>query len=256
MKNGVFIIAEIGINHNGDLNIAKQMIDMAKECGCDAVKFQKRTIGVVYTKAYLDQPRESPWGTTQRDQKVGLEFGKKEYNAIDKYCKKLKIDWFASAWDMNSLLFLSEYKLKYNKVASAMADKLDFLKLVAKQGKHTFISTGTVLSGSIDQAVAIFKKADCPFTLLHCIPKYPCPDELTNLGMIPRLKEKYGCQVGFSNHNPSILAPALAVAMGAEAIEVHITLDRTLYGSDQAASFEKGGLEKVVRDCHRVRGMM
>lgn len=252
VKN-IFIIAELGINHNGDITIAKQLIDMAKECGCDAVKLQKRTINKVYPKELLDSPRESPWGKIVRDQKLALEFGKEEYGLIDAYCRKIGVPWFASAWDMDSQKFLQQYELKYNKIGSPMITNLELLKMVAKEGKHTFISTGMALSTHIDGAVAVFRKANCPFTLMHCVNKYPCPDDSCNLKAITELKAKYNCSIGYSNHNVSILPTSLAVLLGAEALEVHITLDRAMYGSDQAASFEKRGLEYVVRDARRVK---
>ena len=252
----MIIIAEIGINHNGDLEIAKQLIKMAKECGADAVKFQKRQIGTVYAKEFLDSPRESPWGNTQGAQKLHLEFGLDEYAGIDDYCRELGIDWFASAWDKSSQMFLRQFKLKYNKIASPMITDLNHLRYVAEEKKHTFISTGTAIKTNIDNAVSIFKGEDCPFTLMHCVNKYPCPDEDCELLRIKWLKETYDCPVGYSNHNPGILTPALAVLLGAEAIEVHITLDRTMYGSDQASSFEADGFRRICRDCRNVEKML
>ena len=247
-----FVIAEVGINHNGSIDIAKKLIDMAAECGCDAVKFQKRTIDVVYTKEYLDSPRESPWGTTQREQKEGLEFGKKEYDEVDNYCKKVGIDWFASAWDEQSQLFLKQYNLKYNKIASAMLTNIPFLELVAEEQKHTFISTGMITCKDIDKAVKIFRKYDCPFTLMHCVSTYPCPNEDCNILVIKTLKERYKCDVGYSGHEKDVLSSVLAVAAGAVVLERHITLDRAMYGSDHAASLEKRGLELLVRDSRLV----
>lgn len=247
-QNIPFIIAEIGVNHNGDIDIAKQLIDMAKNAGCDAVKFQKRTIDVVYSKEFLDSPRESPWGTTQRAQKEALEFGKEEYDIIDDYCRQRKIDWFASAWDIDSQLFLRQYNLKYNKVASAMLTNIPLLIVITEEKKHTFISTGMSSYDDIDKAVDIFRKHKCPFTLMHCVSTYPCHDEECNLLVIKRLKERYNCPVGYSGHDVGVLPSSLAVALGAVAIEKHITLDRAMYGSDQAASLEKRGIELVVRD--------
>ncbi len=262
--NNPFIIAEIGINSNGSLGIAKQLIKMAKDAGADAVKFQKRTIELCYTPEYLALPRESPWGKTQGDQKRALEFGREEYGQIDTYCQELGIEWFASAWDLPSQQFLNGYNLKYNKIASPMITNLPLVTMVAKAKKHTFLSTG--LGKGLDEAVAIFRKYNCPFTILHCVAskkkdilyydRYLAFDEETHLTEIPRLKEKYGVPVGFSCHNYSVLAPIQAVAIGAEAIEVHITLDRASYGTDQPCSFEKGGLERIVRDCRRVQELM
>lgn len=245
-KNKTFIIAEIGINHNGDINIAKQLIDMAKSTGCDAVKFQKRTIDVVYTSEVLDQFRESPWGTTQRAQKEGLEFGKKEYDEIDQYCKKIGIEWFASAWDIPSQKFLKQYNLKYNKIASAMLTNLPFLEEVSSEKLHTFVSTGMATYADIDSAVAIFKKNNCPVTLMHTVSTYPSKEEELNLLLIKTLQEKYDLPVGYSGHEASVSPSLVAVMLGAVAIERHITLDRAMYGSDQSASLEKEGLDRLI----------
>lgn len=250
--NNPFIIAEIGINHNGDIEIAKNLINMAKECGCDAVKFQKRTIDIVYTKDLLDSYRESPWGTTQRAQKEGLEFGKKEYDIIDKYCKEKEIIWFASAWDEKSQEFLRQYNLEYNKIASAMLTYIKLLEMIAEEGKYTFISTGMSDWTIIDRAVDIFRKHKCPFTLMHCVSTYPSEDEECNISAIKTIRERYNCEIGYSGHERGLLPSVLAVAFGATALERHITLDRAMYGSDQAASLEKRGLELLVRDARRV----
>jgi N-acetylneuraminate synthase len=241
-----FVIAEIGINHNGDLKIAHQLIDMAKKAGCDAVKFQKRDIDIVYTKEELDKPRQSPWGKTQRDQKQGLEFSKTDYDEIDKYCKEKKIIWFASAWDVKSLVFLDNYNLKYNKIASAMITHLDFLKEAANRKKHTFISTGMSGYKEIDEAVKIFKEKNCPFELMHSVSAYPSPEDQLNLNIIEKLKDKYQCAVGYSGHEPSVSPSIIAVTLGASSLERHITLDRAMYGSDQSASLEQRGLEELV----------
>ena len=241
-----FVIGEIGINHNGDLKIARQLIDMAKKAGCDAVKFQKRDIDTVYTKEELDKPRQSPWGKTQRDQKQGLEFSKTDYNQIDKYCKEKNIIWFASAWDVKSLVFLDNYNLKYNKIASAMITHLDFLKEAANRKKHTFISTGMSGYKEIDEAVKIFKEKNCPFELMHSVSAYPSPEDQLNLNIIKKLKDKYQCAVGYSGHEPSVSPSIIAVTLGASSLERHITLDRAMYGSDQSASLEQRGLEELV----------
>ena len=256
MNKEVFMIGEAGINHNGDLNIAKELIDMAVSCGCDAVKFQKRTIDKVYTKEFLDSARESPWGKTQRDQKKGLEFEKKEYDEIDMYCKVEGIEWFASAWDINSLNFLKQYNLKYNKIASAMLTNLPFVEEVAKQGKLTFISTGLSEMEDIDNAVNAFRYHKCPFVLMHCVGIYPCPDEKLNLRMVRRLKKRYNCDVGYSGHSPGINDAVVATVLGAKYIEKHITLNRTMYGSDQPSSLEKKGLEYVVENCRAIEKML
>ena len=242
----VDIIAEIGINHNGDLGTAKQLIDMAKATGCDAVKFQKRTIDQVYTPEFLDSPRESPWGRTQRSQKEGLEFGRAEYNEIDAYCRSLGIEWMASAWDVDSQLFVRSYSLPRNKVASAMIGHLALLEAIAAEGKPTFISTGMSGYDQIDRAVELFRRRECPFTLLHCVGEYPAKPSSLNLLMIPELQRRYDCPVGYSGHEAGVNAAVLASLIGAVAIERHITLDRSMYGSDQAASLEKRGLELMV----------
>ena len=243
----IFVIAEIGINHNGDLKIAKKLIDGAKKAGADAVKFQKRNVNLVYSKNDLDKPRESPFGKTTRDQKNGIEFNEEDYNEIDKYCKSIGIDWFASAWDLDSSNFLKKYNFKYNKIASAMIVDNDLLTDVAKQKKYTFISTGMSSYKEIDNAVNIFKNHKCTFELMHCVSKYPFEAQYASLNLINELKKKYSCKVGYSGHEKSGLAISYAAAaLGATSIERHITLDRTMYGSDQAASMTLRGFEELV----------
>jgi len=241
-----FIIAEIGINHNGNLENAKKLIDVAVDADCDAVKFQKRTIDIIYTKEFLDSLRESPWGTTQRDQKEGLEFGLDEYKEIDKYCKEKGIEWFASAWDLESMKFLRQFDSKYNKIASTMIVYEEFLEEVASEGKHTFISTGMSSVKDIDRAVEIFRDANCPFELMHCISIYPMVDEDANLSCIKTLREIYNCNVGYSGHEVGLAVSYAAAALGITSLERHITLDRAMYGSDQAASVEPPGLRTLV----------
>jgi N-acetylneuraminate synthase len=253
----VFIIAELGINHNGDINIAKQLIDIAKNCGCDCVKFQKRTIEKVYSKEILDSPRESPWGTTTREQKLGLEFEKEEYDIIDKYCKEKKIDWFASAWDLDSQKFLQQYDLKYNKVSSAMLTNLELLNMIKDEKKYTFISTGMSTMDQIQEAVDIFKNSDCPFELMHSNSSYPMKIEEANLNCILTLKNEFNCNVGYSGHeDSSYLICLIATTLGATTIERHITLSRSMYGSDQSASLEKTGLERMIRDVRLVKPIL
>ena len=242
----VFVIAEIGINHNGSVDVAKKLIDMAKAAGCDAVKFQKRTIEVVYSKETLDSPRESPWGTTQRAQKEGLEFGAAQYEEIDRYCRAIGIDWFASAWDVRSQVLLRQFNLRYNKIASPMIAHRALLEAVAEERKPTFVSTGMSTYDQIDDAVEIFKRYDCPFVLMHCVSEYPVPEESLNLRCMVELRRRYGCPVGYSGHEVTMVPGVIAAAMGAVAVERHITLDRAMYGSDQAASLEKRGLEMLV----------
>lgn len=253
----VFIVAEIGINHNGDINIAKKLIDMAKRTGCDAVKFQKRTIEKVYSKEILDTPRESPWGTTTREQKLGLEFNKKEYDIINDYCKQNNIEWFASAWDVDSQIFLKQYNSKYNKISSAMLTDIDFLKVVAEEKKHTFISTGMSTMDQVRKAVEVFKQYNCPFELMHSNSTYPMKLEEANLRCIETLRKEFNCNVGYSGHEDSAyIVCVIAVALGATSIERHITLSRSMYGSDQAASLEEPGLARMVRDVRHVNEIL
>ena len=252
----VFFTAEIGINHNGDLAITKKLIDVAIEAGCDAVKFQKRTIEKVYSKDVLDAPRESPWGKTTRDQKLGLEFGKDEYDTIDQYCKEKNIEWYASAWDIDSQLFLQNYNLKHNKIASAMLINHKLLEVIAKERKPTFISTGMSTMDEIRDAVKIFKKYDCPFSLQHSNSSYPMKEEEANLNCITTLQKEFKCDVGYSGHETAgYLICICAVMLGATSIERHITLDRSMYGSDQAASLEPVGLKRVVNDIRRIEAI-
>jgi len=253
----VFITAEIGINHNGDLEIAKQLIDSAKNAGCDAVKFQKRTIEKVYSKEVLDSPRNSPWGTTTREQKMGLEFEKNEYDVIDKYCNDKNIEWYASAWDLNSQDFLRKYDLKHNKVASAMLTYNELIEKIAEEKKHTFVSTGMSTREEIQNAVNIFKKHDCPFELQHSVSTYPMSIEDANLKCIQTLQKEFGCNVGYSGHESSgYLVCVIAVTLGATSIERHLTLDRAMYGSDQSASLEVHGLIRLVRDVKQIESIL
>ena len=242
----IFMIAEVGINHNGDINVAKDLIKVAKLAGCDAVKFQKRTIDKVYTKELLDSPRESPWGKTQRAQKEALEFSLEAYKEIDRYCNELGIEWFASAWDVDSQKFLRQFSCKYNKVASAMIVDLTLLKEIASEMKHTFISTGMSTLAQIDTAVKIFKNAGCPFELMHTKSTYPMDDEDANLNCIKTLRDRYKCNVGYSGHETGLAVSYAAAALGITSLERHITLDRSMYGSDQSASLEPAGLNSLV----------
>ena len=243
-----YVIAEIGINHNGDLDIAKKLIDLAADTGCDAVKFQKRTIDIVYPPEVLDSPRESPWGDTQRDQKEALEFERDEYDEIDRYCKERKIDWFASAWDVPSLEFVESYDPPHHKIGSAMLTNQEMLEAVADLGKHTFISTALSEWEDVDNAVEVFRSRNCPFTLMHCVGTYPMEDDEANVSLMLQLAERYDAPVGYSSHEKGLICSMLAASLGASAIERHITLDRAMYGSDQAASLERRGIELLVRD--------
>lgn len=244
--NKPYLIAEIGINHNGDVDIAKKLIDVSKNAGFDAVKFQKRDIEVVYSKEQLDTPRESPWGNTTRQQKEGLEFGVKEYDDLDNYCKIKNIDWFASAWDLNSLEFLDKYNLKYHKIASAMIVDKVFVEEVAKRKKHTFISTGMSTKENIDYVVDVFRKNSCSFELMHCVSTYPLKTEMADMSTILELKKIYNCNVGYSGHENGVTLSASSVLLGISSLERHVTLDRTSYGSDQAASLEPQGMISLV----------
>ena len=253
----LFLIAEIGINHNGDMNLAKQLIDAASDAGFDAVKFQKRTIDLVYTQEFLDSPRESPWGTTQRDQKEGLEFSESEYREIDAYCKAKNIQWSASAWDIDAQKFLQQFNCSFNKVASAMLGHIPLLKLIASEKKKTFISTGMSTLEELDNVVSIFREAGCPFELMHCNSTYPMKDEDANLLCIPTLQSRYKCDVGYSGHESSLIKVCTAaVALGATSLERHITLDRTMYGSDQAASIEANALRDFVNTVRAVPAIL
>ena len=252
MKKPIFIIAEIGINHNGDMGICKRLIDIASNSGCDAVNFQKRDIDLTYSKEILDSPRESPWGTTQREQKAGLEFDMVQYEEIDRYCKKKNIEWFASAWDTKSQGFLRKFNLSYNKVASAMIVHTELLQLIAEEKKHTFISTGMSTYKNIDKAVAIFEEYNCPYELMHTVSTYPMKDKDANLSMIEVLRSKYKCNVGYSGHEVGLAISYAATALGITSLERHITLSRVMYGSDQPASIEPHGLSKLVGEVRKI----
>ena len=246
MSKSIFVIAEIGINHNGDMAICKQLIDVAVDAGCDAVKFQKRDINLVYTQEFLDSTRESPWGTTQREQKQGLEFTEKEYQEINRYCRHKNIEWFASAWDLNSQKFLQQFDCNYNKIASAMIVYEELLRMVAEEGKHTFISTGMTTYDDIQKAVDIFTSTGCSFELMHAVSTYPMKDENANLKMIHTLREKYKCDVGYSGHEVGLAVSYAAAALGISSLERHITLDHSMYGSDQSASVEPSGFKNLI----------
>ncbi len=248
----ITIIAEVGINHNGSMEICKELIDVAVKTGCDAVKFQKRDIDLVYTQEFLAEPRESQWGTTQRDQKQGLEFDADDYKEIDRYCKEQGIEWFASAWDLNSQKFLRQFDCNYNKVASAMLVYEDLLKMIAEEGKRTFVSTGMSTYDDIQKAVDIFRDANCPFELMHTVSTYPMQPEDANLNVINTLRDKFQCDVGYSGHEIGKSISVAAAALGITSLERHITLDRTMYGSDQTASMEPTGLRILVGGIRKV----
>lgn len=245
--NETFVIAEIGINHNGSIDTAKKLIDAASMAGCNMVKFQKRTVETVYTKPDLDRPRESPWGTTNRQQKEGLEFSRADYNEIDRYCREKNIEWTASAWDVESQKFIQTYNLKYNKVASAMLTNRALMEEIASEKKHTFISTGMSTLDQISKVIKIFETNKCSYELMHCNSSYPMRVEDANLKTIETLRNLFKCDVGYSGHETGIIVSCAAVCLGATSIERHITLDRAMYGSDQSASLEVPGLIKLVK---------
>ena len=252
----IFVIAEVGINHNGDMNVAKQLIDMAIDTGCDAVKFQKRTIDLVYTAEVLDSSRESPWGNTQRDQKQGLEFTLEQYQEIDSYCREKGLLWSASAWDIPSLEFLDGFNPPFHKIASAMLTHRPFTEAVASKGRLTLVSTGMATIEIIDEVVGIFKSAGTPFVLLHTVSTYPSPESDLNLSMIHTLLERYKVPVGYSGHEPSVSPSIVAAVLGATVIERHITIDRSMYGSDQSASLEESGMRQLVTTLHKIPAML
>ena len=252
-----FIIAELGTNHMGDMNIAKKIIDISVNAGCDAVKFQKKDIENIYTKEFLDSDLESPWGTTQREMRLHREFSYNDFKQINSYCKKKKIPWFVSCWDIKSQIQMRNFKTKYNKIASAMLVHKELLETVAKEKKYTFISTGMSSLKDIENAIKIFKKHKCPFELMHCHSSYPMPIEEANLSLIPFYKKKFKCKVGYSGHEASATNISVpAVLLGATSIERHVTFDRTAYGHDQSASLESRGLNQLVRDIRLLEKIM
>ena len=249
----VFITAEIGTNHVGSIDIAKKIIDVAVETGCDAVKFQKKDVENIYSKEFLDTYLESPWGTTQRSMRLNREISLEQFKEIDDYCRTKKIEWYVSCWDTKSQIEMRQFNTKYNKVASAMLTHEKLLHLIAEERKHTLISTGMSTIDDIEKAVNIFKKHDCPFELMHTNSSYPSTLDEANLYVISELQKKFKCEVGYSGHEKSAyLVCVCAVMLGATSIERHVTIDRTLYGHDQAASLEPLGLRRLVRDIRTV----
>lgn len=252
----VYVVAEAGINHNGDIAIAKRLVDMAADAGCDAIKFQKRSIDIVYSQETLDAPRESPWGSTQREQKNALEFGHDEYAELDAYCREREIAWSASAWDLPSLAFVEAFDPPFHKVASAMITHDEFVRSVAALGRPTLVSTGMCDIEQVDVIVDIFKGAGTPFALLHTVSTYPAPEDHLNLRAIHVLRERYGVPVGYSGHEASVSPSVVAAALGASVLERHITLDRSMYGSDQSASLEEAGLRQLVTITRKLPQML
>jgi len=251
----VFFIAEIGINHNGDISIAKQLIDTAVKAGCDAVKFQKRSIGVVYTKEELEKPRENPFGKTNGDLKRGLEFGEKEYREIDSYCKEKGILWFASCWDEGSVDFINKFDPPCFKIASASITDIELLKHTKSKGKPIIMSTGMSNDDIIRKAIKAIGRDN--LILLHTVSTYPAKPEELNLSAIKTMEERYKLPVGYSGHEVGIMATIAAAILGACVLERHVTLDRAMWGSDQAASVEPQGLSKIieyVKECEKCMG--
>lgn len=244
----IFITGEIGINHNGDIAIAKKLIDVASVAGLNAVKFQKRNPEKCVPENQKNLRRQTPWGVemTYLEYRHRIEFGKAEFDEIDAYCKHREIDWYASPWDLDSFEFLTQYKLRHQKVASAMLTHHKLLEAMASSNVHTFIGTGMSSLEEIDAAVAVFRKYNCPFTLMHSVSTYPARNEELNLNCIPEMQARYGCPVGYSGHEFGLLPTILAVVLGACALERHITLSRTMIGSDHLASVEPVGLMKLV----------
>ena len=246
-RKSSFLIAEIGINHNGSLKLAKRLIDLAKKYNFNSVKFQKRDPNICVPELQKKEIRQTPWGKmTYLEYKKKIELGEKEFRAIDNYCKKIKIDWFCSSWDTESVKFMKKFKTKYNKIASAMITNENLLELVAKERKLTFISTGMSNIKDIDKAVKIFKKNKCNFVLMHCVSNYPCPEKDLNLNLIITLKNKYKCKIGYSGHENSVSPTLAAWFLGADYIERHITLDRSMYGTDQSSSLSKLGIRELT----------
>ena len=249
-----FITAEIGINHNGNINLAKKLIDLAVTTGCDAVKFQKITVVVIDYKEDLAKERESVFGKTNGDLKRGLEFGLEQYKEIDKYCKEKGIIWYASCWDKASVDFIEQFNPPCYKIASASLTDDELLKYTRSKGKPIFLATGMSTLEQIKHAVEVLGEDD--LILYHCTSTYPTVNEEINLRVITKLRELYSCPVGFSGHEKGILPTILSAMLGANAVERHITIDRTLWGSDQAASLEYNGLSRVVRDIRQIKTLL
>jgi N-acetylneuraminate synthase len=245
-----YITAEIGINHNGDLGIARQLIELADAAGCNAVKFQKRTVDVVYTPEELAKPRENPFGPTNGDLKRGLEFGREEYKEIDRYCKELGIAWFASCWDEEAVDFIEAFKPPCYKIASASLTDDNLLKHHRKTGRPLILSTGMSTLEEIDHAVEVLGKKD--LIILHATSTYPSNYDELNLKAIPELSKRYGVPIGYSGHETGIPSSSAAVALGACMVERHLTLERSMWGSDQAASLGPSGITRLVRDIRLV----
>jgi len=249
-----YIIAEIGINHNGDIELAKRLISVAVAAGCDAVKFQKRTIDVVYTQEELAKPRETRFGLTNGDLKRGLEFNADQYREIDRYCRDTGMTWFASCWDEASVDLIDRFNPVCYKIASASLTDDALLKHTRSKGVPIFLSTGMSTLDQIDHAVEVLGTKD--LMLMHTCSTYPSQYSELNLRVIQTLKERYDVPVGYSGHETGLASSVCSVALGASSIERHITVDRALWGSDQAASLEPNGINKLVRDIRLVETSM
>lgn len=249
-----FLLAEIGINHNGSVDVAKNLISVAKGAAWDAVKFQKRTIEIVYTPEELAKPRESVYGETNGDLKRGLEFFVDQYRKIDEYCKDMNIPWFASCWDEPSVDFIDQFRVPCYKIASASLTDDNLLKRTHATGKPILLSTGMSTYEEIDHAVDILGKAN--LILMHTCSCYPAHYPELNLRMIPELRKRYGVPIGYSGHETGLASSVAAVALGACVIERHITLDHAMWGSDQAASLAPSGISRLSRDIRLVETSM
>ena len=252
-----FLIGEIGVNHNGDIDVAKKLIYLSKKLGLNAVKFQKRTPEICTPPAIKNKIRETPWGEmSYLEYRKRIEFSLEEYREIDRYCKQLGIQWFASAWDTGSLNFLDEFDLKIQKVASAMNSNFEFLEAVASRGTFTMISTGMSDFEHIDRVVNIFESANCPYMLMHTTSTYPAKDSILNIGAITKMWERYGVSIGYSGHESSVFPSQVAAALGSRVIERHITLDRTMWGSDQSASLSEPGFQELRASLDRLADIL
>lgn len=264
-----YIIAEIGINHNGSVDLAKRLIEVAKSAGCDAVKFQKRTVDLVYSSEELTKPRESPWGSTFGDQKRGLEFGYDDYVEIDRHCMENDIQWFASPWDVESVAFLSEFNVPFIKVPSALITNAELARVIHTSELPVMLSTGMSTVEEISTSITEYNRHGRLNTLMHCTSTYPSVASELNLSVVGRMSRERmivgssdvcyipaNVRVGFSNHYSGIIWAPVAVALGAEVVEFHITLDRTMYGTDQAASIEPDGIRRVVEHIRLVEKML
>lgn len=246
-RERVTVIAELGINHLGNIDLAKEMIKGAVNAGADLIKLQKRDLNSTYSKEELDKPRESPYGLKNRDLKEQLEFNVEEYDIIDEYCRKLNIPWFASPWDLKSVDFLEQYNPKYYKIPSALITHKELCEKIAKLGKYTYIATGMSTVEEIIKVVALFKACgNTNFELMHCNSTYPCPDEDLNMSLIPYLRKLFCCKIGYSGHSAGIMDGIMATVLGATSVEKHVTTNRTMYGTDQASSLEIHGLAKMI----------